>query len=130
MYSLATGVFTRKQIHTVVFKKASSAAAGSTNARPVSSLSSEEAKASSAEEVAAVRFLQESLGLKFKEIRRLCKAHDASAGHLVKLYWAGELPEVGIPDQSADEAMASTPTPARIGANTSGRLRVRAASRR
>jgi hypothetical protein len=106
MYSPMTGLFTRKQIHTIVFTKTGTATAGSGSAEPMS----EEAKASSAQAAASFKFLHDSLGLKFKEIRQLSKARDANVDQLVELYWAGQLPEVGIPDRAADDASASVPT--------------------
>jgi hypothetical protein len=102
MYSLATGLFTHKQINTIVFTKSASG-----GPEPMS----EQAKAFSSQRAASMTFLQESLGLKLMEIRKLGRAHDANVDQLVELYWAGELPEVGIPDRAADEVSASTSSP-------------------
>jgi hypothetical protein len=100
LYSVATGVFTPKQIHTVVFRKTSSAAAGPANPEPEF-----RAKDGWARQTAAITFLREATGLGPKEIGSAAKARGLKTNEvdkLAELYLAGEAPELGTPHDGAE----------------------------
>jgi hypothetical protein len=85
MYSLATGVFTRKQIHTIVFRKTEAAQ----RAEPVLM-------------APALRFLVESTDLSISEINEVRKARGVDIDQLAELYRAGQVPELDEAAQSAE----------------------------
>jgi hypothetical protein len=111
MYSAATGVFTRKQIHTVVFKKTGSAdVAQIVDSRTLARFRAAKS-GSMTHNALGAGILTHATGRSAKEISEVAKSRDISAGRLAEMYLAGEVAEFGVPDLG-DEALANTSSPA------------------
>jgi hypothetical protein len=113
MYSVATGVFTRKQIHTIVFKKTTTDAPMAVVPEGVESelwARFQAAKSGSGtQNMLGIALLQQAAGSSLEEINHARKSRRIKTGRLAELYLAGEVPELGVPVQATDEASTSTP---------------------